>query len=141
MFYLGLIENVRVRRAGFAYRLTYEKFLQRYKCLSKKTWPNPKHGSAKDNVNLIIKEFKFDNDVRNGLSKIFIKSPKTVFELENRRTERIPQIVIYLQKFWRGALARKYYKKLKAANKIAIAYKKFKARRYINVLLKSYKYF
>lgn len=29
VFYLGLLENVRVRRAGFAYRLTYEKFLQR----------------------------------------------------------------------------------------------------------------
>ncbi|PKU27799.1 unconventional hypothetical protein [Limosa lapponica baueri] len=25
--YLGLLENVRVRRAGFAYRQTYEKFL------------------------------------------------------------------------------------------------------------------
>lgn len=29
VYYLGLLENVRVRRAGFAYRLTYEKFLQR----------------------------------------------------------------------------------------------------------------
>ena len=70
----------------------------RYKCLSKKTWPNPKHGSPKDNVNLIIKEFKFENDVRNGTTKIFIKSPKTVFELENRRSEKIPQIVCFLQK-------------------------------------------
>lgn len=28
--YLGLLENVRVRRAGFAYRQTYPRFLQRY---------------------------------------------------------------------------------------------------------------
>jgi len=27
--YLGLLENVRVRRAGYAYRATYEKFLHR----------------------------------------------------------------------------------------------------------------
>lgn len=27
--YLGLLENVRVRRAGFAYRQPYERFLQR----------------------------------------------------------------------------------------------------------------
>ena len=27
--YLGLLENVRVRRAGFAYRQTYPRFLQR----------------------------------------------------------------------------------------------------------------
>jgi len=29
--YLGLMENLRVRRAGFAYRRRYETFLQRYK--------------------------------------------------------------------------------------------------------------
>lgn len=28
--YLGLLENVRVRRAGFAYRQPYDRFLQRY---------------------------------------------------------------------------------------------------------------
>lgn len=28
--YLGLLENVRVRRAGFAYRQPYHRFLQRY---------------------------------------------------------------------------------------------------------------
>lgn len=28
--YLGLMENLRVRRAGFAYRRRYEIFLQRY---------------------------------------------------------------------------------------------------------------
>jgi hypothetical protein len=28
--YLGLLENVRVRRAGFAFRMTYVRFLQRY---------------------------------------------------------------------------------------------------------------
>lgn len=27
--YLGLMENVRVRRAGFAYRQPYDRFLQR----------------------------------------------------------------------------------------------------------------
>lgn len=28
--YLGLVENVRVRRAGFAYRQRYDRFLKRY---------------------------------------------------------------------------------------------------------------
>ncbi|CAF0752373.1 unnamed protein product [Brachionus calyciflorus] len=138
VFYLGLIENVRVRRAGFAYRLTYEKFLQRYKCICSKTWPNPRSGLPKDNVNLIIREFRFDNDVKNGLTKIFIKSPKTVFELENKRAEAIPKIVVFLQKLWRGTLARRYYARLKAANKICLYYKKYKARNYINQLFKLY---
>ena len=30
VLYLGLLENVRVRRAGFAFRAHYERFLQRY---------------------------------------------------------------------------------------------------------------
>ena len=42
--YLGLMENVRVRRAGYAFRMEYGRFLDRYKMLSKRTWPNFKAG-------------------------------------------------------------------------------------------------
>lgn len=37
--YLGLMENVRVRRAGYAFRQLYGPFLNRYKMLSAQTWP------------------------------------------------------------------------------------------------------
>lgn len=37
--YLGLLENVRVRRAGYAYRQGYRPFLERYRLLSRSTWP------------------------------------------------------------------------------------------------------
>lgn len=37
--YLGLMENVRVRRAGYAFRQLYSPFLERYKMLSPRTWP------------------------------------------------------------------------------------------------------
>ncbi|RHZ29573.1 hypothetical protein DYB37_005455, partial [Aphanomyces astaci] len=36
---LGLVENIRVRRAGFCYRETYATFLHRYKILSRTSWP------------------------------------------------------------------------------------------------------
>jgi len=52
--YLGLVENVRVRRAGFAYRQEYEKALTRYKMLCPKTWPAWK-GRPKDGVKEILK--------------------------------------------------------------------------------------
>lgn len=46
--YLGLKENIRVRRAGFAYRRRFEQFLFRYALLSEQTWPkfngDPKEG-------------------------------------------------------------------------------------------------
>uniref|UniRef100_A0A8C8S4P5 Myosin IB n=1 Tax=Pelusios castaneus TaxID=367368 RepID=A0A8C8S4P5_9SAUR len=38
--YLGLLENVRVRRAGYAFRQPYELCLERYKMLCKQTWPH-----------------------------------------------------------------------------------------------------
>ena len=59
--YLGLMENLRVRRAGFAYRRPYEMFLERYKCLSPKTWPNYQ-GPAKQGVQEIVNQLKFDED-------------------------------------------------------------------------------
>jgi len=37
--YLGLMENLRVRRAGFCYRRPFAVFLERYKSLCPKTWP------------------------------------------------------------------------------------------------------
>jgi myosin-1 len=47
--YLGLLENVRVRRAGYAYRQLYEKFLHRFKILCPDTWPKW-NGSPKDGL-------------------------------------------------------------------------------------------
>ena len=40
--YLGLKENVRVRRAGFAYRRPFEKFVKRYDILTDETSPRNK---------------------------------------------------------------------------------------------------
>ena len=96
--YLGLLENVRVRRAGFAYRVSYERFLQRYKLLSKKTWPNPRYGSPRDNTMLILKELGLAQDCEQGRTKIFIKSPQTVFTLEQLRSEKMSYVIIFLQK-------------------------------------------
>ncbi|KAJ9584130.1 hypothetical protein L9F63_021539 [Diploptera punctata] len=77
--YLGLMENLRVRRAGFAYRRPYEMFLQRYKCLSPKTWPNYP-GSAKQGVQEIVNHLNYDKDeYRMGNTKLFIRSPRTLF--------------------------------------------------------------
>ncbi|CAM9723719.1 unnamed protein product [Ectocarpus sp. 6 AP-2014] len=38
--YLGLRENVRVRRQGYAYRMPFEHFVRRYGFLSESTWPD-----------------------------------------------------------------------------------------------------
>ena len=44
MRYLGLVENVRVRRAGFAYRASFERFAGRYRVVSASTFPRSASG-------------------------------------------------------------------------------------------------
>lgn len=132
--YLGLVENVRVRRAGFAYRQRYDKFLKRYKMISQFTWPNFRAGSDKDGTRVLIEERKFGHDVKYGNTKIFIRSPATLFALETARSELIPGIVILLQKLWRGTLCRIQYRKMKAALYIMNYYRRAKIRKYLEQL-------
>lgn len=55
------MENLRVRRAGFAYRRVYSQFLQRYKCLSKDTWPHYR-GDPKDGVQVLVCALGYEKD-------------------------------------------------------------------------------
>ncbi|XP_062271163.1 unconventional myosin-Id-like, partial [Scomber scombrus] len=96
--YLGLLENVRVRRAGFAYRQTYPRFLQRYKMISEFTWPNHDLPSDKDAVKRLLQGCGFDHDVAYGKTKVFIRTPRTLFSLEDQRVEMVQRIVLFLQK-------------------------------------------
>lgn len=96
--YLGLLENVRVRRAGFAYRMLYDRFLKRYKMLSPATWPNYRHGVDKDGCRVLIEEKSFLLDVKWGKTKIFVRSPQTIAALEDERDKLLPAIVVFLQK-------------------------------------------
>jgi myosin-1 len=132
--YLGLVENVRVRRAGFAYRQRYDRFLKRYKMISQFTWPNFHSGSDKDGVKVIMDERKFSDDVKYGKTKIFIRSPKTLFALEGARNELIPGIVTLIQKTWRGYCARQQYKRMRALMTMVQAYRLKKMRTYVNNL-------
>ncbi|CAB3374689.1 Hypothetical predicted protein [Cloeon dipterum] len=132
--YLGLIENVRVRRAGFAYRQRYDLFLRRYKMISQYTWPNFRSGNDKDGVKVLMDEQGYSDDVKYGKTKIFIRSPRTLFSLEQKRSRMIPGIVILLQKQWRGAICRRRYKKMKAALTIMRVYRLYKMRSYFQAL-------
>lgn len=49
----------------------------------------------------------------------------------------IPGIVTFLQKVWRGYLAREYYKKLRAVHRIMGAYRKYKLRSWVTATQKS----
>uniref|UniRef100_A0A1A9WM81 Myosin motor domain-containing protein n=1 Tax=Glossina brevipalpis TaxID=37001 RepID=A0A1A9WM81_9MUSC len=137
--YLGLLENVRVRRAGFVHRQRYEKFLLRYKMISQYTWPNFRAGNERDGVRVLIEEKGFSDDVKYGHTKIFIRSPHTLLALEEQRNSMIPHIVNLIQKQVRGWIARQNYKKMKAALFIMHAYRKYTLRAYIQQLAQNFR--
>ncbi|CAG9816020.1 unnamed protein product, partial [Phaedon cochleariae] len=132
--YLGLVENVRVRRAGFAYRQRYDRFLKRYKMISQFTWPNFRSGSDKDACKVIMDENNFSNDVKYGKTKLFIRTPQTLNALEHARNLLIPGIATLIQKTWRGYVAREQYKRMKALLTMVKVYRQKKMREYVTAL-------
>ncbi|XP_034016403.1 unconventional myosin-Ig [Thalassophryne amazonica] len=126
--YLGLLENVMVRRAGFAYRQPYERFLQRYKMTCEYTWPNHLMDTDRDAVEAIVNQHGFQDDVAYGHTKLFVRTPRSLFTLEQERATLIPILVLFLQKVWRGALARMRCRRMRAIYTIMGCYKRYKVK-------------
>ncbi|KAH0627707.1 hypothetical protein JD844_003830 [Phrynosoma platyrhinos] len=126
--YLGLLENVRVRRAGFAYRQPYDRFLLRYKMTCEYTWPHHLMATDREATQVLIEQHGFQDDIAYGRTKIFIRTPRTLFSLEQARAQLIPIIA------WRGALARKRCRYLRATYTIMSCYKRHKVKAYLREL-------
>ncbi|KAJ8117286.1 hypothetical protein OPT61_g1498 [Boeremia exigua] len=107
--YLGLQENVRIRRAGFASRQTFDKFVERFFLLSPKcsyageyTWTGSYEAGAKQilkDTNIPAEEFQM------GVTKVFIKTPETLFALETMRDRYWHNMAIRIQRAWRNYLS------------------------------------
>uniref|UniRef100_A0A673IU04 Unconventional myosin-Ic n=1 Tax=Sinocyclocheilus rhinocerous TaxID=307959 RepID=A0A673IU04_9TELE len=111
--YLGLMENLRVRRAGFAYRRRYETFLQRYKSLCPDTWPNW-DGRLVDGVSTLVKHLGYKpEEYKLGRTKIFIRFPKTLFATEDALEVRKHSLATKLQSSWKGYSQKTKYRKMR----------------------------
>ncbi|KAG0005683.1 class II myosin, partial [Entomortierella chlamydospora] len=104
--YLGLCENIRVRRAGFASRQTYEKFLERFYLLSPKTAYAGEYtwqGDARSGVEQILKDTSIaPEEWQMGTTKVFIRHPETLFSLEHLRDRYWHNMAIRIQRVWRN---------------------------------------
>ncbi|XP_029786784.1 unconventional myosin-Ig isoform X2 [Suricata suricatta] len=129
--YLGLLENVRVRRAGFASRQPYPRFLLRYKMTCEYTWPNHLLGSDRAATSALLEQHGLQGDVAFGHTKLFIRSPQTLVTLEQSRARLIPIIVLLLQKAWRGTLSRRRCRRLRAIYTIMRWFRKHKVRAHL----------
>uniref|UniRef100_A0A8C7MA31 Myosin IB n=1 Tax=Oncorhynchus kisutch TaxID=8019 RepID=A0A8C7MA31_ONCKI len=137
--YLGLVENVRVRRAGYAFRQPYESCLERYKMLCKKTWPHWR-GPARDGVEVLLTDCSVPTEeFAYGRSKIFIRNPRTLFTLEERRRACLEDLATLIQKIYRGWKSRTHFLLLKKSQVVVAAW----YRRYapFSLSLQMQKYF
>uniref|UniRef100_A0A669CBR3 Myosin IH n=1 Tax=Oreochromis niloticus TaxID=8128 RepID=A0A669CBR3_ORENI len=129
--YLGLMEHLRVRRAGFAYRRKYDVFLKRYKPLCPATWPHWR-GVAADGVEVLVQHLGYlPDEYKMGRTKIFIRHPRTLFatedayekckhelgEWQRENTENRKKLV-NIESCWRGTQARKEKEKRAWAVKV-----------------------
>ncbi|GBG24292.1 Myosin-IB [Hondaea fermentalgiana] len=111
--YLGLLENVRVRRAGFAHRKPLDEFVHRYKMLSRQTWPRG-CGDLREDARHVLEAAGVDEDgYRFGHTKVFVRKPMTLFALEDMRENKLHALVSSVQVAFRAWKARKMLKELR----------------------------
>lgn len=128
--YLGLMENLRVRRAGFAYRRPYEVFLQRYKSLCPATWPSYS-GTAKDGVQTLVEYLQYEeNDFRMGKTKLFICFPRVLFATEDSFQIKKNELATQIQAKYRCYSQRQKYLRMKlSAIIVQCQWRKFAAKK------------
>ncbi|XP_065890245.1 unconventional myosin-Ic-like [Dysidea avara] len=129
--YLGLMENLRVRRAGFCYRRPFAVFLERYKSLCPKTWPTWR-GNDRDGIRELCTHLGYTSEqYKIGKTKIFIRFPKTLFETEDRFQNRKHELVTQITALFRMYQQRKVYHKMQwSVTMIAKHWRRVTAQRY-----------
>ncbi|KAG7806260.1 hypothetical protein KL921_004988 [Ogataea angusta] len=152
--YLGLQENVRIRRAGFAYRQTFDKFVERFYLLSTRTSYAGEYiwdGDAKTATSLILQDTGIPNtEWQLGVTKVFIKKPETLFSLEEMREnywankakviqracrrwlKRRENAAKFVQKMWRERVGGNKYEQLRDYGTSLVVNKK--QRRALSIL-------
>eukprot|EP01135_Chromosphaera_perkinsii_P001412 Nk52_evm13s167 gene=Nk52_evmTU13s167 len=106
--YLGLMENIRVRRAGYCYRQDYDKFLDRFFLLSRRTsyagdytWEGDEKSGSKcvlEDCGIAREEWQM------GTSKVFLRHPETLWALEHLRDRYWHNMCMKIQRAWRGVI-------------------------------------
>jgi hypothetical protein len=87
--YLGLSEQIRVRRAGYAHRVSYERFNKRYGLCHDNCYPTFA-GAPRDGTTLLLDTMGISNSTYTyGKTKLFIRDPKVLTDVETYRVKRL----------------------------------------------------
>lgn len=115
--YLGLTEAVLIKKAGYFFKMDYDKFLDRYRACSKSTFPIWK-GLPRDGTEQILKDMKLDQHAAYGKTKLFLKTPQAISELDYNVEGKRGDIVKLLQRTYKNY---KLHKKLSEDKNLTMA--------------------
>jgi len=114
--YLGMLESLKVTRAGFATRMEFDRFIHRFKVLGAGNI-DPQifaRGTDYDIAYAIldcaahaVSALQAPGEAQLGKSKVFIKTPETFFALQELRKELVGLQAIKIQNVWRRFANRK----------------------------------
>ncbi|XP_076700062.1 unconventional myosin-VIIa isoform X3 [Callospermophilus lateralis] len=113
--YSGMMETIRIRRAGYPIRYSFVEFVERYRVLLPGVKPAYKQGDLRGTCQRIAEAvLGTHDDWQIGKTKIFLKDHHDML-LEVERDKAITDRVILLQKIIRGFKDRSNFLKLKNA--------------------------
>jgi len=118
MQYAGLFEAIRIRKAGFPFRIPHGEFVQRYRvCMKREQLKNlaeiKDEVKAAEYVLTCFSDQMDKKDYQMGVSKVFMRNSQRLI-LTRLRDNSLTLCVLKIQAFQRGNNARKFYLKLKA---------------------------
>ncbi|TRZ04518.1 hypothetical protein DNTS_007824, partial [Danionella cerebrum] len=104
--YSGMMETIRIRRAGYPIRYTFAEFVDRYRMLM------PGEDLRGTCQRIVLSVLQRDDDWQIGKTKIFLKDRHDL-RLEVERDKAITDKAIVIQKTVRGLRARTYFLKVR----------------------------
>ena len=119
--YFGVLESIRIRRAGYAVRMTCSDFVRRFNVLVELADRKIDPKVAATRV-LKKSEMQKGRQYQVGASKVFLKTTDEIAHLEKLVVKKIEKQLLFIQSRVRGFLVNKMYKRLKLATIIVQRY-------------------
>ncbi|XP_063056384.1 unconventional myosin-VIIa [Engraulis encrasicolus] len=131
--YSGMLETIRIRKAGFPIRHTFQEFLNRYRVLLNSTACDPKTETAKDCSKWICENvLSGKDDWKVGKAKIFLKDFHDT-DLELARDQALHYKALIIQRVLRGYKYRsRFLQQRKAAITLQKHWRGYKGRKLFN---------
>lgn len=126
-----------LRRSGYYFNFTHLKFLNRYKILSPFTWPHFNSYSVIESIAQIIRSVPLPAaEFGIGLTKVFIRSPRTLYELNEFRNLRLNSLATLIQKTFRSYSQRNHFVTMRKSQIIiSSAWRSWRVRKRFNILM------